>query len=66
VLTNLAIDDDLLERAQRLGKHRSKRETVNVALREYVRRCEKLKLLDAFGTIELDPMWDYKGERRKR
>lgn len=66
VPTNLAIDDDLLERAKRLGKHRSKRETVNVALREYVRRREMLKLLDAFGTVELDPTWDYKRERRKR
>lgn len=66
VPTNLAIDDNLLERAKRLGKHRSKRETVNVALREYVRRREMLKLLDAFGTVELDPTWDYKRERRKR
>jgi Arc/MetJ family transcription regulator len=66
VPTNLAIDDELLERAKRLGKHRSKRETVNVALREYVRRREMLKLLDAFGTVELDTTWDYKRERRKR
>jgi Arc/MetJ family transcription regulator len=66
VPTNLAIDDDLLERAKRLGRHRSKRETVNVALREYVRRREMVKLLEAFGTIELDPAWDYKRARRKR
>jgi Arc/MetJ family transcription regulator len=66
VPTNLAIDDKLLEQAKRLGKHRSKRETVNVALREYVRRREMLKLLDAFGTIELDPSWDHKRARRKR
>jgi len=64
--TNLAIDDDLLKRAKRLGRHRSKRETVNVALREYVRRREMVKLLEAFGTIELDPAWDYKSARRKR
>ena len=60
---NLAIDDDLLERAKRLGHHRSKRETVNVALREYVRRRELLKVLDAFGTIDFDPAWDHKRER---
>ena len=66
VPTNLAIDDELLDRAKRLGKHKSKRETVNVALREYVRRRELLKILDAFGTIELDPAWDYKAARRRR
>lgn len=66
VPTNLAIDDELLERAKRLGKHKSKRETVNVALREYVRRRQLLELLDAFGTVELDPGWDYKKERRRR
>jgi Arc/MetJ family transcription regulator len=66
VPTNLAIDDELLERAKRLGKHRTKREAVNVALREYVRRRELLKVLDAFGTIEFDPAWDFKRERRKR
>ncbi len=64
--TNLAIDDSLLERAKRLGKHRTKRDAVNVALREYVRRRELLKVLDAFGTIDFDPAWDYKRARRKR
>jgi Arc/MetJ family transcription regulator len=63
VPTNLAIDDELLERAKRLGHHRSKRETVNVALREYVRRRELLKALEAFGTIDFDPGSDYKRER---
>jgi Arc/MetJ family transcription regulator len=66
VATNLAIDDKLLERAKRLGKHRTKRDAVNVALREYVRRRELLKVLDAFGTIDFDSAWDYKRERRKR
>lgn len=64
--TNLAIDDELLDRAKRLGKHKSKRETVNVALREYVRRRELLRILDAFGTIDLDPSWDYKTARRQK
>jgi len=66
VPTNLAIDDALLARAKRLGKHRSKRETVNIALREYVRRREMLKVLEAFGTIEFASSWDYKRERRRR
>jgi Arc/MetJ family transcription regulator len=64
--TNLAIDDELLERAKRLGRHRSKRDAVNTALREYVRRRELLKVLDRFGTIDFDPSWNYKSSRRKR
>jgi Arc/MetJ family transcription regulator len=66
VPTNLAIDDDLLERAKRLGHHASKRETVNVALREYIRRRELLKVLESFGTIDFDPAWNYKRDRRRR
>ena len=37
-MTHLSIDDALLRRAQKLGKHASKRQTVNEALREYVAR----------------------------
>src|SRR5437870_9171831 len=36
--TNLAIDDRLLEEAQKMGRHRTKRETVTVALQEYIER----------------------------
>ena len=64
--TNLAIDDRLLERAQRIGQHRTKRETVNAALREYVRRRRQLAFLDAIGTVDFDPAWDHRRERAKR
>ena len=36
--TNLAIDDHLIEQAQKLGHHRTKKDTVNAALDEYIRR----------------------------
>jgi Arc/MetJ family transcription regulator len=36
--TNLAIDDHLIEEAQRCGKHKTKKEAVTTALREYIRR----------------------------
>ncbi len=64
--TNLAIDDALLSEAFRLGNQRTKRATVNEALKEYVQRRKRLKTLDLFGTIDLDPQYDYKAERRKR
>lgn len=64
--TNLGIDDKLLEKAQKLGGRRTKRETVNEALEEYIRRRLRLRALEAFGTIDFDPRWDYKAARRKR
>ena len=64
--TNLAIDDRLIAEAQKLGRHRTKRETVNAALDEYVRRRKQLQILSLFGTIEYDDAYDYKRERRKR
>ena len=63
--TNLALDDKLIEEAQRAGKHRTKKEAVTAALSEYVKRRKQLRILDAFGTFEFDPGYDYKAERRK-
>lgn len=64
--TNLAIDDDLLEEALRIGGHRTKRATVNEALREYVQRRKQLKVVELFGQIEFDPAYDYKKARTRR
>jgi Arc/MetJ family transcription regulator len=64
--TNLAIDDRLLKKAQRVGGHRTKRATVNEALEEYIRRRKRLALLDLFGKVDFDPHYDHKRARRKR
>jgi Arc/MetJ family transcription regulator len=64
--TNLAIDDRLIAEAQKLGRHRTKKETVTAALDEYVRRRKQQRILSLFGTIEYNANYDYKRERRKR
>lgn len=64
--TNLAIDDRLLEKAKRIGGHRTKKATVTEALEEYIRYRQRLKALEMFGTIDFDPKFDYKRERRRR
>ena len=64
--TNLAIDDSLLEEAQKLGEHRTKRETVNAALDEYIRRRKQQQILSLFGKIEYQPDYDYKRERKAK
>jgi hypothetical protein len=62
--TNLQIDQRLLAQAVRLGKHKTKREAVNVALEQYVRSKKVDGIIDLFGTIEFDPGYDYKQQRR--
>jgi len=64
--TNLNIDDRLLDEALKVGGLRTKRETVNEALREYILRRRRLGLVKQFGKIDFDPAWDYKATRRKR
>ena len=64
--TNLAIDDRLLAQALQIGGRRTKRETVNEALREYIDRRKRLSALELFGKIDFDPKWNYKRERKRR
>lgn len=64
--TNLAIDDRLIAEAQKLGRHRTKKETVTAALDEYVQRRKQQEILALFGTIDYKPAYNYKRERRKR
>lgn len=64
--TNLALDDALIEEARRAGKHKTKKEAVTAALDEYVRRRKQVRILEAFGSFEFDPGYDYKAERRER
>jgi Bacterial antitoxin of type II TA system, VapB len=63
--TNLALDDRLIEEARRIGSHKTKKEAVNAALDEYVRRRRQIGILDAFGTFSADPAYDYKTERQR-
>lgn len=52
--TNLDIDDKLISKAQKLGKHFSKKETVTRALEEYIKYLEQMKVTDLFGKIDFD------------
>lgn len=63
--TNLALDDELIEQAREVGRHRTKKDAVTAALREYVQRRRQLRILDLFGSVEFDPDYDYKAERRR-
>jgi Arc/MetJ family transcription regulator len=49
--TNIDIDESVLREAQRLVGARTKRETVDVALRELVARHRRLGILDLRGRV---------------
>lgn len=63
--TNLAIDDELLDEALRVGGHRTKKATVTEALQEYIQRRKQAEILELFGQIEYDPEYDYKKQRSR-
>ena len=63
--TNLAIDPILLEKALEIGGEKTKKATVNRALREFIARREQERLLDLFGKLDWDEGFDYKRERSR-
>ena len=64
--TNLALDDKLINKARRVGRHKTKKDAVTAALEEYVRRREQLAILDLAGTIDYYPDYDYKRSRQPK
>jgi Arc/MetJ family transcription regulator len=66
VPTNLAIDDKLLETARRVGKLRTKKETVTRALEEFIQRRRQRQVLKVLGTFEFRKDWDHKRDRLGR
>lgn len=63
--TNLAIDDKLIEEARLIGKHATKKAVVTEALQEYIQRRKQIEIIDLFHSIEYDPAYDYKEQRKK-
>lgn len=62
--TNLAINDDLIEEARKVGGQKTKKAVVTEALKEYVQRHKQLEILKLFGTVDFDPDYDYKKQRK--
>jgi Arc/MetJ family transcription regulator len=64
--TNLAIDPQLLEDALAVSGVRTKKETVTIALQEFIARRARAKVVDSFGTLDWDESYDHKADRRSR
>lgn len=63
-VTQIDLDDDALAEAMRLSGARSKKETVNLALREYAARHGRIAALDHYATAAQG--WDYEGWQELR
>jgi Arc/MetJ family transcription regulator len=61
--TNVELDDALVEEAFRLTNLRTKKELLHLALKELIRKRQKLNLLDLSGQIEFSADYDYKASR---
>ena len=64
--TNLAIDEKLLREALKIGGHKTKKNTVNEALKEYIMKRKQKDILSLFGKVDIELSYDYKKERKIR
>lgn len=64
--TNIVLDDKLVKRAMKLGGVRTKREAVDIALRNFVQTRSQKNILDLVGKGLIDPDYDVRVARGKR
>ncbi|HYN78433.1 MAG TPA: type II toxin-antitoxin system VapB family antitoxin [Lamprocystis sp. (in: g-proteobacteria)] len=63
--TNIVLDQALVDEAMVYAKVRTKRELVNLALREFLAARRRRDIAELFGTVQIDPDYDYKALRRE-
>jgi hypothetical protein len=56
----------LIDEARKLGGYKTNREAVAAALAEYIQRRKQMGIFKLAGTIDYDPAYDYKAERRRK
>jgi hypothetical protein len=64
--TNLAVDDNLILEAQKIGRHKTKKSAVTEALKEYIQRRKQLEIIELFGKVDYDEDYDYKANRMRK
>lgn len=63
-VTQIDIDEDALSEAMRLAGTRTKKDTVNLALREYAARHRRVEALERYAAAA--QTWDYEGWQQLR
>ena len=64
--TNLALDQDLLDRAFLVSGEPTKRAAVTRALQEFIARREQRRVAELFGKLDWNSAYDYKAERSRK
>ena len=62
----LYVTTHLLNHALEVSGARTKKEAVSLALVEFIARREQATFVNSFGTLEWDPTYDHKADRRSR
>ena len=63
--TNIVINDELMSKALKMSGLKTKKDTVNLALKEFIDRRKQLEILKLFGKMDPDPDYDYKKGRNR-
>lgn len=65
MINNLIIDNDLVNQAIKISSLKTKKDTITLALQEFIQRRKVKKIIDMFGTVDFDNSYDYKAERNR-
>jgi Arc/MetJ family transcription regulator len=63
-LTQIDIDEDALAEAMRLSGAKTKKDTVNLALREFAARYRRVAALERYAALAAG--WDFEGWEHRR
>lgn len=64
--TNLALNPKLIIEAQKIGGFKTKKDTVNTALLEFIQRHKQLEIVKLFGSVEYDSNYNHKNGRNRK
>lgn len=62
---NQVQQDSLVNEALKIGGFKTKKETINMALREFIQRRKQLEIINLFGKFDPDTDYDYKEGRNR-
>lgn len=63
-VTQIDLDEDALAEAMRLSGAKTKKDTVNLALREFAARHRRVAALEHYASLAAD--WDFEGWQHRR
>ncbi len=58
--------NDLVNEALKIGGFKTKKETIDMTLREFIQRRKQQEIINLFNTIEYDEDFDYKAQRQRK